>query len=125
MADETETLKARVAELEARLRNVAVCFCGDAWIKRGLHAPECWADEGLLDEGTPTLDALLDAAEARGRAHGALACAMRIMDGERHNRAEVDPTRTTSDENWWKTRADALANAAHACRILAESAHDA
>lgn len=43
------TARARVATLESRLAELAVCRCDEAWTTRGLHAPECHADEGLLD----------------------------------------------------------------------------
>ena len=44
-----DRLRAEVAVCRERLRVLAACRCEEAWTSRGLHAPECHADEGLLD----------------------------------------------------------------------------
>ena len=44
-----DRLRAEVAVCRERLRVLAACRCEEAWTSRGKHAPECHADEGLLD----------------------------------------------------------------------------
>lgn len=69
-----------------------------------------------------TVKRALADAEARGRQHGALAIAWRIVDAERNNRACVLPD--DKPDGWWKTRADAFANVIVAIEKLAAEATD-
>lgn len=61
---EAEAMRARkgmarmVAVYRLRLEKLTACHCDEAWTSRNLHAPECQAEEGWMDE--PTADELLD-----------------------------------------------------------------
>lgn len=52
MQKRAEKAEGLLAYREKVLRSLTECRCSEAWTGRGLHAPECLADEGLLDEPT-------------------------------------------------------------------------
>lgn len=53
-----------------------------------------------------------------GLQHGLLAGGFRLLDAEQRNRACVDLNQKISEENWWKTRADAFKEAVSAFEQL-------
>lgn len=84
------------AEFRDDLVNLAACHCHEAYTGRGLHAPECIADESWVEDFDAMLASVVADAEARGRAHGLLAALWTL--GESREYSIRFPARPTADE---------------------------